>query len=452
MTASPSIVRAVVRDHVRALLLEALAIVLVGTVVAAVAMVARDDAAALAQARTLGSELDNHAADPPSELDVLVRHELEEQRWFLRRTEVYRAGDRVGGTRAAAALERWAAAPDGCSLATLEGAVSRICVLHAARSTTFVIASPLAPVLASLAPVVAAVSLVTLLSAAVFATLGARSARRRLAPLSRFERAIADLPPLGAERSVPAAWGAAEVDTLAAAFDNLLRRIDVAVERERRFVADAAHELRTPLTRLRGQIDLALGEIEEGASPAQRLSAASRSCAELGRTTDALLALARDEIFAGETLDLTDLARAQSDAFESAEISRVSVETEGGEALVRGDEPLLSLALRNLVDNALKYSGGPVLVQVASTEAAARVLVADRGPGIPEVELARVSEPFVRGRMNRDGVRGTGLGLALVRHVATLHGGSLSLRNRPGGGLEAEVRLPPWRARTLASR
>lgn len=449
MKTSPSIVRSVVRAHVIALLLAAVAIVVVGTAVAALVIVARDDATAVAQARTLGSELDNHAADTPPQLDVLIRHELEEQRWFHRRTEVYRDGARLGGG-GPLLFEGWLGNPDGCSLAVLQGVRSRVCVIHEARNTAFVIASPLAPILASLAPIVGAVSLVTFASAFVFALIGARVVTRRLAPLSAFERTLTTLPPLGADRNVPTEWGAAEVDTLAATFNDLLRRIDDAVERERRFVADAAHELRTPLTRLRGQLDLAIAELKDGVSAEARLGAAARNCMDLARTTEALLALARDEIVAEEVVNLADLARAQQEALEGDAVARLSVKGDD-EVLVRGDEALLSLAVRNLVENAMKYTNDAVTITVTSSANAAIVVVADCGPGIPASEIGRVCEPFVRGRERIKSVRGTGLGLALARHVAVLHEGSLELRNRSERGLDAELRLVPWRPQSLAS-
>lgn len=429
--------------HVVGVLLAALAIVIVGETVAAVIIVARDDASTIALARTLGSELENHAGDSPSEIDVLIRHEREEQRWFARRTEVFRDGVRLGSEGVPSSLVTFVDLADGCTSATVHGVGSRVCVVHEPRQTVIVVASPLAPLFTALVPLALAIAVATFLTATAFALLGARVVRRRLAPLTAFERTVDALPPLGSERQVSTQWGAAEVDALAATFNGLLARIDDAVARERHFVANAAHELRTPLTRLRAQLDLAIEEMTEGATPKHRVVAASRSCQELAKTTEALLALARDEVVRDDVVNLADIVREQIEALGSSDAHRVEVEGDD-EVLVRGDETLLSLAIRNLVDNAMKYADGGATISVRCTASVASVIVEDRGPGIPEIDLERVCEPFVRGGHIAKKVRGTGLGLALTRHIAMLHGGTLQLRNRSVRGLAAELRLDQW--------
>lgn len=444
MTPSASIVRSVVRAHVVALVLAAASIVVVGTVLAAVVLVLRDDATAVAQARTLDSELDNHLLDTPEEIDAVLRRELDEQRWFSRPTEVYRRGARLGGDGPLVFAD-WTARPEECWTTRFRGEPSRLCVVRGARDTVFVMAAPLAPILAGVGPIVGALALTTFASAVVFAFVGATTVRRRLEPLSAFERALSNLSPLGADRAVASRWGAAEVDSLAATFNALLVRIDEAVERERRFVADAAHELRSPLTRLRGQIELALAEVQDGRPDVRRLEAGIRSCSELARTTEALLAMARDEVSSREVVNVADVARREVDALTADE--RGSVQVVGDdELLVRGDEALIGSAVRNLLENATKYGAGRIVVHVSGDATTVDVRVSDEGPGIPESELHDVQKPFVRGIDAAKRARGSGLGLALARHVARLHAGSLSLRNRASGGLEAELRLAAWQA------
>ncbi len=445
MSRSPSIVESVVRAHVTGLLLAALAIVVVGGAVGGVVIVARDDASAIALARTLGSELENHADDSPAAIDVIIREERQEQRWFARRTEVFRDGVRLGSDDGSPSLAPYLGRADGCSSADIRGDAHRLCVVHERRSTVILVASPLAPMLAAVLPLAASIALAALMTAIVFAFVGARVVRRRLAPLRAFESALGELPPFGSDRQVKALWGAAEVDALAATFNTLLSRIDDAVTRERRFVADAAHELRTPLTRLRGQLELAMDEMKDGARPDQRLSAAARSCRDIARTTEALLALARDEIVRDDVVNLADVVREQRAALEGRDAERLELSADD-EVLVRGDETLLALAIRNLVDNAMKYTDDAVTIEVRSRDGMASVLVEDRGAGIAEAELERVCEPFVRGTVLGKTVRGSGLGLALTRHVAALHDGTLALRNRPQRGLAAELRMERWRA------
>lgn len=442
MTKSLSIVRSVVRAHLLVQLLTAVTIVVVGTFVASFEMIAREDASAVAQAETIGSELENHADDSAAQIDALVRSELEEQRWFSRRVEIYRDGARVGGA-GPLLFERFSREPGGCSLASLDGVASRVCIVHGNRNTAFVITSPLGPIVSAVSTIMGALAMTTFGAAIIFAFAGAHVVRRRLVPLSRLESTLTTLPPLGGNRSVEAEWGAEEVDSLARTFNELLARIDKAVEREQRFVADAAHELRQPLTRVRAQIELAIAEIQDGNSAEKRLEAAAKNCAELSRTTEALLAMARDSVAIEEVVNIADVAREHFERLDAPVASRVHVEADD-EVLVRGDEALLSLALRNLVDNAINYSSGEVTIRVAVVEGNASVLVADHGPGISEQELPRVVEPFVRGNGTTQRIRGSGLGLALTRHVALLHGGSLKLRNRKGGGLDAELRVAAW--------
>ena len=113
--------------------------------------------------------------------------------------------------------------------------------------------------------------------------------------------------------------------------------------------------------------------------------------------------------------------------------------------MIHGDKHLLAQAFANLLDNAIKYTpeGGNVAIAVQTEGMEARVTIADSGPGIPEAELNRVFEPFYRLESSRSrDTGGTGLGLSIARNVARAHGGELTLRNHPQGGLEARLELP----------
>lgn len=449
MSAAPSIARAVVRTYVLSVLAIALTIILVGSTVAAGIVIRRDDANACAQARALGSELQSHAG-PRSSNDERVQHELLEHRWFARRIEVWRGTERVGGSATEGLLGGWAAHRDGCQVARLAGAWYRVCAITPADlSLKIVAASPLEPLLSDLLPLVFAVSGVALAMAAIFSLVSRRLARRSLLPLARFEQRVAELPALGRGRGVETSWGAAEIDTLAQTFNALLARTDAALKREQRFVADAAHELRTPLTRLRGQIELVLAELPGRPDASARLDRAARTCEELTRTTEALLALARNQCSTDETVDLEEVVQRVVSALPKDERERLHSLGEEA-ALVRGDEALLVLAAANLVDNALKYSPGRVLVRVDNIGGVCVLLVEDSGQGIVADELSRVRQPFVRGRAHASAVRGTGLGLTLVEHVAAVHRGTLQLTNLQPQGFCAELRLPAWQPRRAA--
>lgn len=213
------------------------------------------------------------------------------------------------------------------------------------------------------------------------------------------------------------------------------------LERQEQFLTEAAHELRTPLATLR----LA---VERGASAPERAPAALTEAAalsdRLARLVTGLLARARIES-GTQQVELTPLRLDQLVEQTVAELVEglEAVPTEGwgrvtvllGEQplIVRGDPELLGQAVRNLVENALRYGGGtPVTVAVTP----GLVTVTDAGPGVPEQRHEAV---FRRGVTSG---AGTGTGLAIVRWVAELHGGSARLVQAPGGGLRAELRLP----------
>jgi two-component system OmpR family sensor kinase len=240
-----------------------------------------------------------------------------------------------------------------------------------------------------------------------------------------------------------------EVRPVAAALNDLLARLRAALDRERAFLADAAHELRTPLTALDLQAQ-ALGE----SAPEQRtarLGELRAGVARASRLVEQLLALAREQHGAAAapvTLELDELARRTVAEFVPlAEAAGIDLGIEAADAVrVVGDADALRRLLGNLIDNAVRYTpaGGRVDVAVRLENGPQRqavVTVTDDGPGIEPAERERVFDRFHR----VPGARGpgSGLGLSLVRSIATRHGGSVWLDDAPGGtGLRAVLRLP----------
>jgi len=271
---------------------------------------------------------------------------------------------------------------------------------------------------------------------------------RSLAPLQRVAQAVeqrsaAALQPLATEGIPP------EILPMVQALNDLLGRLDRALEAQRGFVADAAHELRTPLTALKLQLQLA-ERAEPG--PAQA-GAFARLHQRLDRAThlvEQLLALARQEPpldqSAQEDVDLARLARevvADYDALAESRSIDLGVEVESA-ATVRGQRDGLRTMLGNLVDNALRYTpaGGRVDVIVRRDDGKPALSVADNGPGIPPAERERVFDRFHRSE--QAAAPGTGLGLAIVRRVAERHGAAVRLADGPGGrGLEARIIFMP---------
>lgn len=437
-----SIVMRVTRTYVAGLALAAASIVLASALVGSGVVVWRDDQDALALGRLLAQELDDHV-DNPSSYDRVVRHELAEQHWFARRIEVWSGADRFGGGETEGSLSRFASRATGdCELTSVAGTVERVCVVQATMGASVVVASELAPMLEAMLPMLLAVALVALAVTLFFGLLGRRALATNLAPLARFEAEMAALPARGRNRSVTTAWGSTELDSLAATFEAMLQRIETAVARETRFVSDAAHELRTPLTRLRTQLELAREELREGKPIDPRLAASVRTAIELGDTTEALLTMARDTMGKSEPVELGDVVDTLLTRLEADDRARVQVVKRG--AMADGMDPLITLAVSNLIDNAMKYTSGAIEVSFdEASESLVVLIVEDRGPGIEEDELVRIAVPFVRGSSSR-GIRGAGLGLALADHVARLHGGSLSIANRAGGGLSVRLAVRRW--------
>ena len=222
-----------------------------------------------------------------------------------------------------------------------------------------------------------------------------------------------------------------EIAHLETAFDALLRRILDALSRERATSAHIAHELRTPLTSLRAEID-ALKPSDE-ASRSAWLRAKS-DLARLADVIDAILLLsANPRATGGLVLNVADLARSLAPAG--------TVVVAPDEALLEGDERLIALAIRNLMENASKYAGGARTLTVSREGDSIRVAVGDEGPGIEECSRSKMFGRYWRG--SADGA-GRGLGLALVRAVAERHGGFAEARAAgEGTGLVVSFSLGP---------
>jgi two-component system OmpR family sensor kinase len=236
---------------------------------------------------------------------------------------------------------------------------------------------------------------------------------------------------------LPAAGLPQETQPMVEALNGLLARLREAMEKQREFTADAAHELRTPLTALKLQAQM----LTRAASDAERAEAVATLHEGVERAThlvERLLTLARLEPEEGQQtmapVSLHDRARQVVDEFTAAAASR---NIHLGLAVahpvdVRGDEGALRALLRNLIENAVRYTpaGGRIEVAVHQNEGRARLEIADNGPGIPPSERERVFDRFYR--VPGTAEYGSGLGLAIVRRAAQLHGADIAL----GGGLD----------------
>jgi two-component system OmpR family sensor kinase len=241
-----------------------------------------------------------------------------------------------------------------------------------------------------------------------------------------------------------------EVRPVAMSVNDLLSRLSHAVERERLFIAEAAHELRTPMTALSLQVQslAATGITAEQHAVVQNLQS---GVARASRLIEQLLAVAREESSGArerQPVQLDELMRQTvADFVPLAEAASIDLGIDQAAAVrVLGEEESLRTLLRNLLDNAIRYTpaGGRVDVCLSLEHGAAPealLCVTDSGPGIPQAQRSRVFDRFHR--VPGTSVPGSGLGLSLVQSVARRHGGRASLESGPGGvGLRAVVRLP----------
>ncbi len=271
-----------------------------------------------------------------------------------------------------------------------------------------------------------------------------------LAPLQRVTQAARSRSADSLE-ALPDAGLPQELQPLVGAFNGLLARLASAFDAQRHFVADAAHELRTPLTALKLQIGLLQGT---PAGPAQD-EAIAKLRAGVDRATrmvEQLLALARAEPGAAAApigaIDLAEVARqAVGDAEPLAARAGASITLDApAHVSVTGDAQALRSALRNLLDNAVKYGGRQVAMSVhADAGGGWQVRVEDDGPGIAPAQRERMFDRFQRGeqRGEQREVDGSGLGLAIVQAVAKRHGASVALGTAASGGLAVEIRRAP---------
>jgi len=245
---------------------------------------------------------------------------------------------------------------------------------------------------------------------------------------------------------LPAAGLPDEVAPLVAALNALLQRLGQSLEAQRAFVADAAHELRSPLTALKLQLQL----LKRAGSDAERAAAADTLGAGIERTArlvEQLLTLARTEPGADaaalQRLDLSELVRRSvADTVPLALARGTKLELMADAPVqVDGDRAALAALVRNLADNAVRYSppAARVELRVSMPEGVPMLQVDDAGPGIPPAERERVFDRFYRRGLADE--PGTGLGLAIVRGVAQRHGASVTLGESPLGGLRVTLRF-----------
>ena len=282
---------------------------------------------------------------------------------------------------------------------------------------------------------------------ALAALLSVLAAKSTLRPINRLAEAVERRGPQDlrfVDHPTPV-----ELRPLISALNGFIARLRVGLSRTETFIAEAAHHIRTPLAVVRARAEIAMRQ-SPSEEAREEIRALIRAVEESSRTAGQLLAHAtvvnRSDQLIEEPVDLTRLMRDLVATFQpTAELRDIALHLDlpEGEVTVRGDRPLLEAALRNLLDNAVKYSPEETLIEFRLICAGghAEVIVADRGRGLSGQGQAQLAKRFVRGT-NAGDVIGSGLGLTIVDEVATAHGGTFTLADREGGGTCARLSLP----------
>lgn len=241
-----------------------------------------------------------------------------------------------------------------------------------------------------------------------------------------------------------------EIGDVARAFNQMSAHVERMVRSEKELLASVSHELRTPLARLQVGLELLHGE-----AASEAVAALQGDVQELAELVERLLysaqldagthqggALPRAQL---ERISIVDVVEHAATQFRRAHPQRDLIVDVDGRCRVLGDKKLLASALGNLLDNADKYTpdgAQPITLSTRNNAEAVELVVEDRGIGVAGEDMTQLVQPFSRGRdAKQRGIRGTGLGLSLVRHIADTHGGVLELRRREVG-TAAVLRLP----------
>ena len=296
--------------------------------------------------------------------------------------------------------------------------------------------------------------LFALMAAALLAALGwagARLSSKLFVAIENIVDQAREIEDGNLHRRLPHPGDDDEIGQLVQTLNAMLERIEHAFDTQRRFTADASHELRSPLSRLRAEIEITLRRPRESGDYVTALRSCLEEVERLTTLVEELLMLAR--IDAGQergsavVVSLAGLARDTIDrlAPQARERGIDIMLADELPQVVNVDGAPLGLVLRNILDNALKFSpdGARIDVRIAGNGRGALLTVDDLGPGIAEDELPFLFDRFFRGDGARaGGIDGVGLGLALCRAIMQSYGGKVEVSNRPGGGARFSVSLP----------
>ena len=279
-----------------------------------------------------------------------------------------------------------------------------------------------------------------------------------LRPLKTAEETAEEIASGNLSARMPEASPSTEVGRLVSTFNTMLARIEESFaartkseDKLRRFVADASHELRTPLTAIRGFSELyRQGAVKGEDDTKQLISRIEGESKRMSSLVEDLLLLARVDQFREMKSEAVDIVKLVADATASAQVSGpnhpITLIAPNSEVFMLGEEVRIHQVLANLLANARAHTpdGTPIAVMITSDDDEVSISVADKGPGISEVDQKRIFERFYRADSSRSrtGEDGTGLGLSIVEAVMQAHGGNVSVESELGKGTKFTLTFP----------
>jgi two-component system heavy metal sensor histidine kinase CusS len=271
--------------------------------------------------------------------------------------------------------------------------------------------------------------------------------RRGLRPLRKMTESLGRIGPDQLKERIGSTGWPRELQPLAIAFDEMLKRLDDSFTRLSQFSADLAHELRTPIANMLGEAQVALTRDRSAAEYRETLESTVAECERLSRIVDNLLFVARVdaacEPIARKQFDARAAVEKIAEFYQTAADDRHVTITCSGNGQICADPDLFERAVGNLVDNALRFTAehGSIRVAVSKHNSDFQVTVNDNGSGIAAEHLPRVFDRFYRAESSR-GSDGAGLGLALVKSIMELHGGSATIESNHGRCTTVKLTFP----------
>ncbi len=282
--------------------------------------------------------------------------------------------------------------------------------------------------------------------------IGQYFAKRSFYPFRKITGRVQQINENNLHLRLEGSGGTDEVAELTSTFNDMLDRLETAFEAQNNFISNASHELRTPLTAIAGETDIALSKQRTTAEYEQSLRHISLQAGKLQQLIHGLLNLAQTG-FDGKKVQrqeirlddlIYDVKKNMDDIVpgNSVKVSVNTVPEDDTQMVISGSYDLLKIALSNILLNACKYSdNSQVQLDVYFEGNLARIIVSDKGIGIPATELKYIYDPFFRAS-NTNPYKGYGIGMPLARNIIRLHKGSIEVRSKEGEGTVVEVCLP----------